>query len=55
VIGDIARWLRDEEASASRAGAAAGCASRVQNGAETRDIYQHQDDNETGPDQHRSS
>jgi hypothetical protein len=25
-----------------------------QNGAETRDIDQHQDDNETGPDQHRS-
>jgi hypothetical protein len=26
-----------------------------QNGAETSDVDQHQDDNETGPDQHRSS
>jgi hypothetical protein len=29
--------------------------SACQNGAETGDIDQHQDDSETGPDQHRSS
>ena len=46
----IAEVIRPEQAS-SQADGPAPC----QNGTKTGDIDQHQDDNETGPDQRRSS